>query len=34
MGHEVILYESTRTLSKMVSTRNRVGVNKQLKQVL
>ena len=31
MGHKVILYRSTRILSKMVSTRSRVGVNKQTK---
>jgi len=29
VGHEVILYGSTHTLSKMVSTRNRAGVTKQ-----
>jgi len=29
MGYEVILYGPTRILSKMVSTYNRAGVNKQ-----
>jgi len=29
VGHEVTLYKSTHTLSKMVSTRSRVGVTKQ-----
>jgi len=29
VGHEIILYGSTRILSKMVSTRNKAGVNKQ-----
>ena len=29
VGHKIILYEPTRILSKMVSTHNRAGVNKQ-----
>jgi len=30
MGHEITLYGPTRILSKMVSTRSRAGVNKQV----